>query len=124
MHDLTGFQVERVLHQDERTKIICLLGRWPDKEGLAIIKLARQHFNTEQMPALLGKGSIRLGQRHFQNDVYSKFSAQMPEGSADITVDLTFPATQKHIDKNEVQEVFMVTQQRDDVALSLVLHQP
>ena len=53
-----------------------------------------------------------------------QFSAQMPEGSADITVDLTFPATQKHIDKNEVQEVFMVTQQRDNVALSLVLHQP
>ena len=46
--------------------------RWPEKEGLAIIKLARQHFNTEQMPALLDKGSIRLGQQHFQNDVYSK----------------------------------------------------
>ena len=46
--------------------------RWPEIEGLAIIKLARQHFNTEQMPALLDKGSIRLGQQHFQNDVYSK----------------------------------------------------
>eukprot|EP00891_Asterochloris_glomerata_P004472 jgi/Astpho2/4472/e_gw1.00067.224.1_t len=60
------------------------------------------------MPALLGKGSIRLGQRHFQNDVYSKAGSLQCAGSADITVDLTFPATQKHIDKNEVQEVFMV----------------
>eukprot|EP00242_Pyramimonas_sp_CCMP2087_P014524 CAMPEP_0198197488 /NCGR_PEP_ID=MMETSP1445-20131203/1092_1 /TAXON_ID=36898 /ORGANISM="Pyramimonas sp., Strain CCMP2087" /LENGTH=301 /DNA_ID=CAMNT_0043866787 /DNA_START=65 /DNA_END=970 /DNA_ORIENTATION=- len=101
-----GFHVEQILGDDSLSKHVAVLGRFEGHEGQAIVKVSRRHFATESIPRLLSEETKTV--LHFENDVYTKFDATVPADFAEVTIDVTYPATAKHIAKATAQQFVMV----------------
>lgn len=104
--DLSKFEVKEVLRDEPSQNTIVLLGSFKGKQDQAIITLSRRQFGTDALRALLD-GAV-LGTLQFQNDIYSKYDASVPPDQALVNVDVTFPATEKHIRKARVQQYTMI----------------
>ncbi|EFJ48855.1 hypothetical protein VOLCADRAFT_109749 [Volvox carteri f. nagariensis] len=100
------FTVTEVLFEDTMTKFIALLGRFQGREDPAVLLLSRKPFDKTDLSGLVGQG-LAL-QRDFVNDIYSKYVGQPPAEHTTITVDLIYPATDKHIQKYRQQLRYMV----------------
>jgi len=101
-----GFQVEKVLGDDSLTKHVAVLGRFEGCEGQAIVKVSRRHFASDSIPRLLSDETKTV--LHFENDIYTKFDANVPSDLAEVTVDVVYPASAKHIAKATDQEFVMI----------------
>ncbi|KXZ51606.1 hypothetical protein GPECTOR_12g570 [Gonium pectorale] len=100
------FSVVEVLNEDPLTKSIALLGRFAGRNALAVLLLNRKPFDKSSLDDLVGE---RLKLTHdFANDIYSKYVGVPPPEQAALTVDLIYPATNKHIAKHRQQRKAMV----------------
>ncbi|GFR52245.1 hypothetical protein Agub_g14779, partial [Astrephomene gubernaculifera] len=133
---LKDFKVLEVLSEDPVTKSIALLGRFTSggpeevaaEEGgssggsgggnsngssgssapLAVLLLGRKPFDKVAIGQLVGE-RLRLTP-DFANDIYSKYVGFPPPEHAALSVDLVFPATEKHVQKHRQQRRRMVTE--------------
>ncbi|KAK9824616.1 hypothetical protein WJX72_011745 [[Myrmecia] bisecta] len=105
---LEGFQLDRVLSEDSATKTVAVLGRFAGKPGQAVVRLSRRHFQFDALDALLTAQTATV--QLFVNDVYSKYTGTVPAEHGQITIDIIYPATEKHIAKNSTQHYFMVSE--------------
>lgn len=107
-----NFKVERVLGDDPQTKRIAVLGRFGGAPESAVVLLSRRHFAHDTLSSLLSEATRT--QIDFENDIYSKYTGSAPPEHAHITIDLIYPATDKHINKHTTQQRFMVTETAED----------
>lgn len=102
---LKRFRLQEVLDEDTSTKSIWLLGTIEENE--AVLVLERLAFSGERIeaetrskgPPLLGACDLHTMEH---NDIYS-WATGMVDAAVlrpDIRIALTYPATQKHIDKH------------------------
>lgn len=113
--NLSSYVVREKLNEDILSKSICFLGDFTDgRSGQAILQLTRKPFNVANTKRLIQGISCR--EQQFQNDVYSKYSAAVAEEDSLINVDLTFPATSKHISKARTQQFIMLRETPEDYA--------
>ncbi|DBB15780.1 TPA: hypothetical protein ACH3X3_003981 [Trebouxia sp. C0006] len=103
-----GFQVEKVLGESDRTKFVAVLGRWTSKPDQAVVLLSRRPFDTAGVQGLL-ETSLE-SELLFQNDVYSKYTSMLAPAHGAITVDIIYPASEKHISKYSMQKFVMVAE--------------
>jgi len=75
--DLSRFQLNRVLNSDSRTKTICVVGDFVDKEGDAILVLEKTPLDEDTFKNLCsGHTSMK---KTFVNDIYGNYQC-FPEG--------------------------------------------
>lgn len=104
---LDGFTIQETLYEDSIGKAVVFLGCFSDKKDeQAIVKLTRRPFDTKDAHRMMKAISFR--EQLFENDVYSKFAAVMSEEDSLVNLDLTYPATEKHINKARAQQFVMV----------------
>ncbi|GIL77380.1 hypothetical protein Vretimale_2793 [Volvox reticuliferus] len=100
------FVVVEVLNDDPQAKFIALLGRFEGRDDVAVLLLNRKPFNKDSLSSLVGEG-LQL-QHDFVNDIYSKYVGRPPPEHSTVTVDLIYPATEKHVKKYRQQRRCMV----------------
>lgn len=122
--NLSEFTFERLLMNEPGEKRCALLGKVGGQ--VAILKLERAPFAADAVdggiPALvtdLLQGQTAVGTMNFENDIYSKYACVAPDES--LIVDLTCPATDKHISKLTKQPVSAYTETPADYA---AVHKP
>ncbi|KAJ1149549.1 hypothetical protein NDU88_002356 [Pleurodeles waltl] len=112
---LAGFQLQRVLGDSAREKIIFLHGKVNDESGSerdAVVILEKTPFLAENITDVLhGDPAPQL---QMSNDVYSTYSLRPPSQLNEIKTTLIFPATEKHIKKYLRQEVFLIQETGED----------
>lgn len=112
---LSGFVVAETLNDDPLAKTISLLGSFTDgREGQAIVQLTRRPFTATDTQRMVQGVACR--QQQFQNDVYSKYAAELAAEDSLINVDLTYPATEKHISKARTQQFVMLRESPEEYA--------
>ncbi|KAG2488012.1 hypothetical protein HYH03_013449 [Edaphochlamys debaryana] len=108
LSSLKGFTVTEVLGEDSLHKTVALLGRFEGRDDPAVLLLGRKPFDKAGLDEL---ASERLALApDFANDIYSKYVGTPPPSQAGVTVDLIYPATDKHIAKHRAQKRVMVTE--------------
>lgn len=131
LSSFAGFQVVEVLNEDPLTKSLAVLGRFPGSTDQAVLLLNRKPFDKaflsedqeqEAVQAASGEGPGAGGARvgllgsrllltaDFANDIYSKYVGHPPPEHSAITVDLIYPATDKHVAKHRAQKRIMITE--------------
>eukprot|EP00241_Pyramimonas_parkeae_P007060 CAMPEP_0114231588 /NCGR_PEP_ID=MMETSP0058-20121206/4130_1 /TAXON_ID=36894 /ORGANISM="Pyramimonas parkeae, CCMP726" /LENGTH=311 /DNA_ID=CAMNT_0001342959 /DNA_START=24 /DNA_END=959 /DNA_ORIENTATION=+ len=108
IESLDGFCIIRVLSEDTLTKRVSVLGRFEGREGEAVVTAQRRHIARETLPRMLSKETKTT--LHFHNDIYTKYDADVPNDLSQVSIDLIYPATQKHIDKATDQKFVMVSE--------------
>eukprot|EP00892_Ulva_mutabilis_P005212 jgi/Ulvmu1/3062/UM015_0102.1 len=104
---LRGFEMERCLSESDVSKMVILLGSFKDKQGQAIVILARRHLptSTSECSELL-EGLAT--EETLANDIYRKYAGSPADRFAAINVDVIHPCTDKHISKYSQQKTCMV----------------
>lgn len=102
----SGFEVIRALSDDAESKKVAILGRFKHQPGDAVVLLSRRHFQLDKLEALFTADTSL--QVDFHNDIYSKYAGSVPIEHSLITVDMIYPATEKHIKKHTDQPRHMV----------------
>mmetsp|Transcript_15624 Transcript_15624/g.47127 ORF Transcript_15624/g.47127 Transcript_15624/m.47127 type:complete len:308 (-) Transcript_15624:580-1503(-) len=112
---LAGFVVSEVLNRDPLSKSLTLLGTFSgDRQGPAIVLLTRRPFAAEDAQRTVSGVTCR--EKQFENDIYSKYTAALQLEHSLINVDLTCPATERHISKARAQRFVMVRETPTDYA--------
>ncbi|KAK9793487.1 hypothetical protein WJX73_002981 [Symbiochloris irregularis] len=110
--DLSGLEFDSVLSQDPLTKTIALLCRERGTNDRAVVVLSRRAFSESDAAAILSdKSKLEL---QFQNDIYSKYAGILPTELAQVNIDITSPATDKHISKHQAQSYSMIHETPED----------
>ncbi|GLC42651.1 hypothetical protein PLESTB_001123800 [Pleodorina starrii] len=104
--NLKDFVHTEVLFDDPMTKFTALLGRFKGREDAAVLLLSRKPFDKANLGELVGEGLTLAPD--FVNDIYSKYVGRPPPEHSAITVDLIYPATEKHVNKYRQQRRSMV----------------
>jgi len=95
--DLEGFQVEKILMNDPKSKRVHVLGRFKDCTDDAIVTMVKTPFSNDTIPKLLS-GDTTL-EEEFTNDIYGKYDGLTKPSNNVISTNIVKPATQKHIEK-------------------------
>lgn len=103
-----GFEVSEVLNDDPMTKSIALLGRFEGKPDNAVVLLARKPFDKASAGLLASEGMALAPD--FCNDIYSKYVGRPAPELSQVTVDVIYPATEKHVQKHRAQKRQMVVE--------------
>ncbi|XP_071109029.1 m7GpppX diphosphatase-like [Haliotis cracherodii] len=101
-----GFSIERVLREDQRTKFVCLEGKFKGNEDLAVVLLEKEHFPTQSLGRLLSNETTL--KETLKNDIYSTYEATPPTDLSGFKTTLIYPATQKHVDKYSEQDHYII----------------
>ena len=105
---LEGFQCEKVLSVDSKTKSVAVSGKFKDDpEHMAVIV-------AEKTPLLLTPTSQLFSSSaelecHFSNDIYGQYGVRTADkdlGSLQITT--IYPALDKHIEKYSDQNLYLI----------------
>eukprot|EP00899_Mesostigma_viride_P016364 jgi/Mesvir1/24729/Mv21994-RA.1 len=120
-NDLSDFELQEILSDNGKGKAIFMLGRFSGKEGRAVVKMERQHFPKDLLPAFFS-AQMPLS-RTFVNDVYDQYKGMATGDLAAVNVEVIFPATDRHISKLREQKSFLVLETPDvycDVTLPYI----
>ncbi|XP_004614210.2 m7GpppX diphosphatase [Sorex araneus] len=107
----SGFRLKKVLRESARDKIIFLHGKVNEASGDgdgedAIVILEKTPFQVEQVTQVL-TGSPEL-QLQFSNDIYSTYHLFPPRPLTDVKTTVVYPATEKHLQKYQRQDLRLV----------------
>ncbi|OZJ02319.1 hypothetical protein BZG36_04448 [Bifiguratus adelaidae] len=110
---LKGFNYERTLNEDPRTKTVWLLGHVSRKTGrdVAILIAEKTHFSPTELAGFVDR--LRNVRTQVEgNDIYHWFFSEW-DGETDMKITLIVPATETHIAKYTPQPVHYVLETPD-----------
>ncbi|XP_075987655.1 decapping enzyme, scavenger [Anticarsia gemmatalis] len=106
--ELKDFVLEKILNSSTNRKTVCVLGKFKDKSGVAIVFLEKNAFREEDLD---NKGYFSVNtelKKFFQNDIYGNFECFPPASINGVKTTIIYPATDKHIAKFSQQQVHIV----------------
>lgn len=111
--DFTGFQVTRVLSENNKTKYVAVCGTFSSEPDLqAVILAEKQPIHPDSLPLLFSPLSrLKL---NFQNDIYCQYEADTNGSLGSLQLTTIYPATSKHITKYSSQQLYMIRETPDD----------
>uniref|UniRef100_A0A7S0YF63 m7GpppX diphosphatase n=1 Tax=Polytomella parva TaxID=51329 RepID=A0A7S0YF63_9CHLO len=104
--NLSQFKFEKVLMEFSDTKGLVVSGTFEPFEEKAILILNRKMFDTKNIEGLFCEEACL--ELDFVNNIYSKYNSTVPPTHGKITVDIIYPATEKHFQKYKIQPRFLV----------------
>ncbi|XP_030077395.1 m7GpppX diphosphatase [Microcaecilia unicolor] len=112
---LSAFRVEKVLKESAREKILFLHGKVSGDSGDkkdAVMILEKTPLQVDQISNLLSeKSELKL---QICNDIYSTYTLYPPPELSEIKTTIVYPATEKHIQKYQSQDVYLVQETGED----------
>ncbi|XP_072307881.1 m7GpppX diphosphatase [Eucyclogobius newberryi] len=112
---LRTFETSAVLSESAREKNIFVHGKMWGQD--AVVILEKTPIQRDVLSQMFSESSLKL---QMKNDIYSTFQLQAPAHLNEIKATLVFPATQKHIQKYQRQESFLLEETAQDY-LSITL---
>ncbi|XP_063984297.1 m7GpppX diphosphatase [Diachasmimorpha longicaudata] len=123
-----NFQVTKILRNDTTNKRIAVQGLFKGKNEDALIILEKKIFPEE--PEVLQQGffeSNSTSKKIYRNDVYRGYDWFPMQQHNGLNVSITYPATQKHIEKWTPPEYYLVEETPElyeNVTLPKLLEEP
>nr|XP_057918988.1 m7GpppX diphosphatase [Doryrhamphus excisus] len=106
---LSGFQTTIVLSDSAREKNIFVHGKLADQN--AVVILEKTPIREDALADIFTASTLKLEMR---NDIYSTYRLQAPPHLNEIKATLVCPATEKHVNKYQRQESFLVEETAED----------
>lgn len=107
---LSGFQLTRVLRDVPEARLIALLGTFEGSDGdQAVVVLQQKAFETEKAGAMLAGSNATID---LHNDVYTTYALSLMPEHCQVSCSVTYPCTDKHIQKWAAQNFRMVRRSR------------
>ncbi|XP_026186263.1 m7GpppX diphosphatase [Mastacembelus armatus] len=100
---LSDFQISAVLSDSAREKSIFIHGKLADQE--AVVILEKTPIREDTLGEIFSGSRLTLDLR---NDIYSTYRLQAPPHINEIKTTVVCPATQKHINKYQRQQSFLL----------------
>lgn len=114
---LSKFQTTAVLSESARDKTIFVHGKICEQE--AVLILEKTPFQQEALSELFSESDLKL---HMKNDIYSTYRVFAPRNLNEIKATVVCPASQKHLQKYQRQERFLVEETPEDYSSITELH--
>lgn len=112
---LSKFQTSAILSDSARDKTIFVHGKIREQD--AVVILEKTPFQKEALSELFSDCDLKL---QMKNDIYSTYQLLAPPHLNEIKATVVSPATQKHIQKYQRQESFLLQETPEDY-LSITL---
>ncbi|XP_037970462.2 m7GpppX diphosphatase [Plutella xylostella] len=107
---LKDFTLDKVLNNNTRGKTVCVLGKFKNKSGQALIIFEKNAFKEDDLNEsgfFSDETQLRI---YFQNDIYGNFECFPKSSINGVKTTVIYPATEKHIAKFSQQEVHVVVE--------------
>nr|XP_012233109.1 PREDICTED: m7GpppX diphosphatase [Linepithema humile] len=107
--NLSNFEVTRVLQNNCARKMICVEGKFEDREDPAVVLLEQKSFSYDK--STLKKGYFNentVFRKYLANDIYKNYDCFPTEEYNSLHATVIYPATQSHIDKYKKQELYII----------------
>lgn len=98
--NLEHLSVKEVLSENLTDKIVTLLATDKD-ENKAVVLISKRPFESEDGQKILNQCDLKLD---LKNDIYHSFDAFLPSELQHNRISLTYPATDRHIEKARAAE--------------------
>lgn len=105
---LKDFILEKILNNNTNRKTVCVLGKFKDKSGVALVILEKNAFKEEDLG---NEGYFSVDTEvttFFENDIYGNYECFPRSAINGVKTSIIYPATEKHIAKFSQQEVHIV----------------
>lgn len=112
---LNSFNFVKVLNENNLNKLMIILAERKDDNSEnknAVIIFEKPHFGIDEITSFLTINSQY--EIDIQNDIYNKFKIYPLYPFNNIQIQLIYPATEQHIQKYSMQEMFFVSETIDD----------
>ncbi|XP_054648230.1 m7GpppX diphosphatase [Dunckerocampus dactyliophorus] len=106
---LSGFQTTIVLSDSAREKTIFVHGKLADQN--AVVILEKTPIREDALAEIFTASTLKLEMR---NDIYSTYRLQAPPHLNEIKATVVCPATEKHVNKYQRRESFLVEETAED----------
>ncbi|CAB3254620.1 unnamed protein product [Arctia plantaginis] len=105
---LKDFILERILNNSTNRKSVCVLGKFKDKSGVALVHLEKNAFKEEDLDSVGYFSADTELKTFFQNDIYGNYECFPPSSVNGVKTTIIYPATEKHIAKYSQQQSHIV----------------
>ncbi|KAJ0002627.1 hypothetical protein NQD34_007776 [Periophthalmus magnuspinnatus] len=106
---LSKFETAAVLSDSAREKTVFVHGKISGQD--AVVILEKTPIQKEVLSQIFSESRLKL---QMKNDIYSTYQLQAPAHLNEIKTTVVFPATQKHIQKYQRQESFLLEETAED----------
>lgn len=107
------FSPDRILFTNPKSKLIAVLGKFPESvDNQSIIVAEKQPLTDSNLESIFSNKTQAT--RSFQNDIYSQYVFRCPDGVGELKVMSVYPATDAHIKKYDHQALIMVHETPED----------
>ncbi|XP_037116954.1 m7GpppX diphosphatase [Syngnathus acus] len=106
---LSGFQTTTVLSDSAREKTIFVHGKLADQN--AVVILEKTPIREDSLSEIFAASTLELDMR---NDIYCTYRLRSPPHLNEMKATVVCPATEKHVQKYQRQESFLVEETTDD----------
>ncbi|XP_023936869.2 m7GpppX diphosphatase [Bicyclus anynana] len=105
---LRDFILSKILNNNTNRKIVCALGNFKDKSGVALVILEKNAFKEEELNEKGYFSEDSELRTFFQNDIYGNYVCFPNSSINGVKTTIIYPATEKHIAKYSQQEVHII----------------
>ena len=107
------FSPDRVLFTNPKSKLIAVLGTFPQSvDDQGVIVAEKQPLTDSNLESIFSTKTQAT--RSFQNDIYSQYVLHCPDGVGALKVMSVYPATEAHIKKYDHETLIMVHETPED----------
>ncbi|XP_037875702.1 m7GpppX diphosphatase [Bombyx mori] len=106
--ELKDFVLEKILNNNTNRKTACVVGKFKDKSGVALILFEKNAFKENDLSEEGYFSKETQLKTFFENDIYGNFECFPPSTINGVKTTIIYPATDKHIAKFSQQEVHIV----------------
>lgn len=106
LSSLSGFKVDKILKEDAQARMLALQGRFSGSDDVAVVVLKQKAFDKAKAQDLLDGSSAA---QDFNNDIYTTYALTVAPAHCQVTCDVIYPATAKHIQKYSMQQYHVVS---------------
>ncbi|XP_055015534.1 m7GpppX diphosphatase [Boleophthalmus pectinirostris] len=106
---LSKFETSAVLSESAREKTIFVHGKISGQD--AVVILEKTPIQREVLSQIFSESKLSL---QMKNDIYSTYQLQAPARLNEIKTTVVCPATQKHVQKYQRQESFLLEETAED----------
>lgn len=100
-----SFKLTRVLREDPQARLLALLGSFEGSEEQAVMVVNQKAFAEDTVEAMLTSSTAKSD---LHNDIYMTYDLMLKPEFCQASCQVTYPATDKHIQKWAAQTFCMV----------------
>ncbi|XP_045781240.1 m7GpppX diphosphatase [Maniola jurtina] len=106
--ELKHFIPSKILNNNTNRKIVCVLGNFKDKSGVALVILEKNAFKEEELTEKGYFSEDSEFRTFFQNDIYGNYVCFPSSSINGVKTTVIYPATDQHIAKYSQQETHII----------------